>query len=106
MEFSFVMLTWNRPRFLDASLTSLESAIADRDRSEILIVDNGSDAATKDVLARHAGQQNLRVITLAENEGLQPITGFSGRRAGSTSSWWTTTSSSSRHTSTRSSTGT
>ena len=71
MEFSFVMLTWNRPRFLDASLTSLLSNIGDRDRCEILVLDNGSDDVTKDVLARYSGQQNLRVITLEENEGLQ-----------------------------------
>ena len=71
MDFSFVMLTWNRPTFLDACLTSLLSAIADRERCEILVVDNGSDAATKEVLARYAGEQNLRVTTLAENEGLQ-----------------------------------
>ncbi|MGU3294728.1 glycosyltransferase [Williamsia sp. M5A3_1d] len=71
MEFSFIMLTWNRPRFLDASLSSLLSSIADRQRCEILVLDNGSDDATKAVLARYAGQQNLRIITLAENEGLQ-----------------------------------
>ncbi|WP_299572088.1 glycosyltransferase family 2 protein [uncultured Williamsia sp.] len=71
MDFSFVMLTWNRPRFLDASLTSLSSNIAHRDRCEILVLDNGSDQPTRDVLSRHAGQQNVRVITLEENEGLQ-----------------------------------
>ena len=68
IEFSFVMLTWNRPRFLDASLTSLVSTIAEPEHSEIIVLDNGSDDATAEVLARHAGHR-VRVITLAENEG-------------------------------------
>ncbi|WP_420835177.1 glycosyltransferase family 2 protein [Williamsia herbipolensis] len=51
------MLTWNRPRFLDASLTSLLSNIADRHRCEVLVLDNGSDEATKEVLARYTGHR-------------------------------------------------
>lgn len=71
MKFSFVMLTWNRPRFLDAGLAGLLAAIAHRGDCEILILDNGSTRETKDVLGRYADEQSLRVITLEHNEGLQ-----------------------------------
>lgn len=70
MRFSFVLLTWNRCRFLERCLKALLESIAYRDQCEVVVLDNGSTDGTKDLLASYRAEQNFRVITLAKNHGL------------------------------------
>jgi GT2 family glycosyltransferase len=61
---SVIIATHNRATELDACLGSLARA-SRRDAFEIVVVDNGSQDATRDVLARHAGD-GVRAIFVAD----------------------------------------
>jgi glycosyltransferase involved in cell wall biosynthesis len=71
MKFSFVILTWNRASFLERCLSALLPSIAHREEAEIVVMDNGSTDATKDVLERFRSERNLRIITRDRNYGLE-----------------------------------
>jgi GT2 family glycosyltransferase len=70
MNFSFVMLTWNRHRFLERSLKALVGSIANVDDCEIVVLDNGSTDHTPDVLHRFEREGFVRVLTQKKNQGL------------------------------------
>jgi GT2 family glycosyltransferase len=59
-DVSVIMPTWNRPQYLRASIDSvLAQDIAIR---ELIIADDGSDAATRAVLECHATRPGVRVL--------------------------------------------
>jgi len=61
-DISIVMPTWNRPQFLRASLDSvLAQGLAFR---ELIIVDDGSDAATRSLLEEFSTRPRVRVSWL------------------------------------------
>lgn len=70
MKMSFVILTWNRPRFLELCVEALIQAIRDPDQCEIIVMDNGSTDRTPAVLATFAQHPAVRVITRRRNYGL------------------------------------
>ncbi|TDO21420.1 glycosyltransferase family 2 protein [Pedobacter duraquae] len=70
MKISFVLLTWNRYKFLEKCLEALIPAIAHPEHAEIIVMDNGSTDNTPNVLARYASQKNLKVVTRKKNYGL------------------------------------
>ena len=71
MKFSFVLLTWNRYRFLEACLEALLRSIADKDECEVLVLDNGSTDKTREVLDRCRNQHSpVRSILRHKNYGL------------------------------------
>ena len=71
MRFSFVVLTWNRYRFLEICLPALLSSINDRNQCEIIVMDNGSTDRTGEVLVRYRGEKNLRIIMRDRNYGIE-----------------------------------
>jgi glycosyltransferase involved in cell wall biosynthesis len=72
MQFSIVVLTWNRKQFLELCLHALLRSVEDRDRCQIIVMDNGSTDGTKEVLAGLAAvEKNFRVITLDRNYGIE-----------------------------------
>jgi len=70
MKFSFVMLTWNRYRFLEKSLEALIGSIGDLSACEIVVLDNGSSDLTHDVLQRYKSESFFRILTRRKNNGL------------------------------------
>lgn len=70
MEISFVILTWNRYKFLEKCLEQLLSSIKDISRCEIVVMDNGSTDETANVLQTHASNERVRIITRDANYGL------------------------------------
>jgi glycosyltransferase involved in cell wall biosynthesis len=70
MKFSFVMLTWNRYRFLEQSLSALIGSIHDLSQCEIIVLDNGSTDRTQGVLRRYENEKFLRLVTRKKNEGI------------------------------------
>jgi glycosyltransferase involved in cell wall biosynthesis len=70
MKFSFVMLTWNRYRFLEKSLEALLGSIGDLSECEIIVLDNGSSDQTRDVLNRYKNESFFRVLARRQNHGL------------------------------------
>lgn len=71
MKFSFLLLTWNRSKFLELCLRGLFSSIRDRDACEIIVMDNGSTDGTRALLESMAGEKGLRTILRAKNHGLE-----------------------------------
>jgi glycosyltransferase involved in cell wall biosynthesis len=67
---SFVILTWNRFKFLEKCLEALIASIADPDDCEVVIMDNGSTDGTLDVLKRYKNNKLVRVIFRKKNYGL------------------------------------
>ena len=71
MKFSFVMLTWNRSKFLDLSLRALLASIEYPEDCEIIVMDNGSTDETPQVLSRFAHENsNIRIVSRDRNYGL------------------------------------
>ncbi len=71
MKISFLLLTWNRHKFLEICLERLLESIADAEQSEILVLDNGSTDATSELLRRYSGHKQVRVLTLPKHQGLE-----------------------------------
>jgi glycosyltransferase involved in cell wall biosynthesis len=69
----------NQPDSLDACLRSLEAQSLDRILFEIIVVDNGSEAPPREVVARHPGARLLRESQAgpgpARNAGTRSATG-------------------------------
>lgn len=70
MTIGFVILTWNRYRFLELCLEALISSLAEPTNCEILVMNNGSTDATRQVLDRYRDNPLLRVIHRKRNYGL------------------------------------
>jgi glycosyltransferase involved in cell wall biosynthesis len=70
MKISFVVLTWNRHKFLEICLEALVRSIADPLHCEIVVLDNGSTDETAAVLGRYAGNPLFRSIVRRKNYGI------------------------------------
>ena len=64
---SIIMLSWNAPEFTRMAVESIRTVT--RYPHEIIVVDNGSDAATCAVLAQLAEQHGVRVVYNGTNLG-------------------------------------
>lgn len=60
LDVSVVMPTWNRPRYLAASIDAVLAQ--DRPFREFLIADDGSDAATRALIEDYAARPGVRVL--------------------------------------------
>jgi glycosyltransferase involved in cell wall biosynthesis len=70
MRFSFVLLTWNRYKFLEKCLEGLISSIANQDDAEVIVMDNGSTDKTQEILNRYQDSKLVRVLRRKKNYGL------------------------------------
>jgi glycosyltransferase involved in cell wall biosynthesis len=70
MKFSFVILTWNRFRFLETCIEALVQSIADSDHCEVIVMDNGSTDKTDEVLQRYSDSKLVHVIRRDKNYGV------------------------------------
>src|SRR5271167_3265320 len=70
MNFSFIILTWNRKAFLRKCVASLLKSIDNFDDTEIILMDNGSDDGTIEFLAELEKDKRLTIIKLKKNYGL------------------------------------
>jgi glycosyltransferase involved in cell wall biosynthesis len=70
MKFSFLLLTWNRYKFLEICLAALVASIEDPANCEIVIMDNGSTDKTDEVLGRYQHNPLFRIIRLKKNYGI------------------------------------
>lgn len=70
MKISFLILTWNRPKFLEKCIENLTCSINDLNTCEIIIMDNGSDSETSSVLEKHRSRPYMRIIRLKKNYGI------------------------------------
>lgn len=70
MKISFVLLTWNRHKFLEKCLEGLIASIENIADSEIIVMDNGSTDNTAEVLKRYQDNKQVKVITRKKNYGL------------------------------------
>ncbi|MNL15553.1 putative glycosyl transferase [compost metagenome] len=70
MRISFLILTWNRPKFLQKCIESLISSINDLSSCEIIVMDNGSDDETFSVLEKYRQSSYIRIIKLKKNYGI------------------------------------
>ena len=73
MKFSFVLLTWNRYRFLEICLEALVQRIAESDQCGVNVMDNGSTDGTGAVLERYRDSTLVRVIRLDKGQGVRQI---------------------------------
>jgi glycosyltransferase involved in cell wall biosynthesis len=70
MKTSFIILTWNRYKFLEKCLEALIPSIANPHDCEIVVMDNGSTDGTRDVLMKYKDNKLFRVILRSKNYGL------------------------------------
>lgn len=70
MKISFLILTWNRYKFLEKCLSALVASISNTVPAEILVLNNGSTDQTNDVLQHYAGHALVRVIHSPKHKGL------------------------------------
>jgi glycosyltransferase involved in cell wall biosynthesis len=70
MKVSFVVLTWNRYKFLDKCLNALIPSIDDIGSSEIIVMDNGSTDDTNLILDKYKNHPNVTIIQRKHNHGL------------------------------------
>lgn len=70
MKFSFVILTWNRKKFLEKCISSLLEGIKDFSDTEIIVMDNGSTDGTPEFLARFENDKRFKIVKLRKNFGL------------------------------------
>jgi glycosyltransferase involved in cell wall biosynthesis len=72
MEISFVMLTWNRKEFVRLNMESFYKNISGNYDYEFLIIDNGSNDGTAELLQYYEQKDKCLKITYnTTNEGLQ-----------------------------------
>jgi glycosyltransferase involved in cell wall biosynthesis len=68
---SFLILTWNRHKFLSICLEKLIANISEPEQCEIVIMDNGSTDETPAVLERFRSNPMVRILRRSKNEGLE-----------------------------------
>jgi glycosyltransferase involved in cell wall biosynthesis len=71
MRFSFLILTWNRFKFLEICIGALIKSIDRPATCEIVVMDNGSTDETPEVLSRYWHNKLVKVIQLTKNDGLE-----------------------------------
>ncbi|WP_347156794.1 glycosyltransferase family 2 protein [Pontibacter chitinilyticus] len=69
-KISFVLLTWNRYKFLEKCVQELLSSLVDVDSCEIIIMDNGSTDNTGEVLKKYEHLDHVKLIRRKKNYGL------------------------------------
>ena len=70
MKISFVILTWNRYKFLDKCLAALLPAINNKNEAEVIVMDNGSTDETKAVLDQYTSNPIVKIVKRKKNYGL------------------------------------
>jgi len=70
MKISFVILTWNRYKFLEKCLQELTKSIDDKTSCEVIVMDNGSTDDTANVLKLYEDSELVKVIRRNSNHGL------------------------------------
>ena len=70
MKISFLVLTWNRYKFLEICLENLVKSIKNPGDCEIIVMDNGSDDDTARVLDKYRGNKLFRISKLKKNYGI------------------------------------
>jgi glycosyltransferase involved in cell wall biosynthesis len=70
IKFSFVILTWNRYKFLEKCLKNLIDSIAEPGLCEIIVMDNGSTDNTAEILKKYAQMPLVKVVLRDKNYGL------------------------------------
>lgn len=70
VKFSFVLLTWNRYKFLEKCLEALVSSIHDHSQSELIVMDNGSTDRTHEILSQYRSLSFVRIMFRKKNYGL------------------------------------
>lgn len=70
MKISFVILTWNRYKFLEKCVENLIESLGTPSNCEIIIMDNGSTDNTRDVLKRYQNNKLVKVLLREKNYGL------------------------------------
>ncbi len=68
---SFLILTWNRHKFLSLCLERLIANIAEPEQCEIIVMDNGSTDETPAVLERIRSNPMVRILRRPKNEGIE-----------------------------------
>ena len=72
MDLSFIILTWNSERYIEACLLSVEKKCVDEGIAiEIIVIDNGSSDGTKQIINNLPEPllQHITVFELLENKG-------------------------------------
>jgi glycosyltransferase involved in cell wall biosynthesis len=70
MKLSYVLLTWNRYKFLEKCLEALVASTEDGVETEIIVMDNGSTDSTPEVLERYKNHPRFRIVVRDKNYGL------------------------------------
>jgi len=70
MKISFIILTWNRHKFLEKCLKNLTTAISGSYPYEIIIMDNGSTDLTTEILESYKCHPYIKIIRLKKNYGI------------------------------------
>lgn len=68
--FSFVILTWNRYKFLEKCIHSLLNSLKDANDYEIIVMNNGSNDLTKEILTQYQEHPSIRIIHKEKKIGL------------------------------------
>lgn len=79
MQVSFIIPVYNQVEYTRACLRSIEEHVGNRIEHEVILVDDGSDEATKAFLADLAGAAT--VVTLEKNLGFARATNIGAKRA-------------------------
>ena len=82
MKLTYVLLTWNRYKFLEKCLQALTFSTAGTIASEIIVMDNGSTDRTPEVLERYRSHPNFRIIRRDRNYGLNAYKTLLGEGSG------------------------
>jgi glycosyltransferase involved in cell wall biosynthesis len=82
MKISFVILTWNRYKFLEQCLPALIDSINDPSDCEIIVMDNGSTDNTRDVLKQFENNSLVKIIYRNKNYGLNSYKGLFSKAEG------------------------
>lgn len=70
IKMSFLILTWNRAKFLEMCLSKLTDAIRDLNSIEIIIMNNGSTDQTYEVAEKYRDKKYVRIFHNKKNYGL------------------------------------
>jgi len=69
-EISLCILTWNRHKFLELCLADLLAKLYNKDKAEIIVIDNGSTDGTQEVLNKYRNNSCVHIIRFEKHVGL------------------------------------